>query len=371
VHHGSQNIPSELVTLVLADSSEHGISAALGLLESCALPDVIANDFSPAATAAIATLIVASIFLPITLKILLARNVVDIPNERSLHSAVTPRGGGIALAFGFTAGLLVVGPFSWPIWLSTLGYAGLGAWDDHKSRSAHLRLILQTLIATASSLWLVLALNMPLFTFVIGALILVCSVNAVNFMDGINGISALHAIVWGIAYGFFFWLLELPEYIPLATILAAIGIAFLPWNIPRARLFLGDSGSYLIGGAVGSLALLGLLASAPLAAICPLAIYAADTGAALARRLRAGEKLTQAHKTHVFQQLVVNGWSHSRAATTTAIFTALTAGLGILSLGRSPLIQSFVLVMVFLICTLYLQLPRRLRNYKARTVEGD
>ena len=371
MHHGSQNVSSELVTRLLADFSPHGISTAIGLHESRALPDVIANNFSLAAAAAIATLIVASIFLPITLKMLRARNVVDLPNERSLHSVVTPRGGGIALAFGFATGLLVAGPFVWPVWLSTLGYAGLGAWDDLKSRSALWRLRLQILIATASSLWLVLALDKPMFTFVIGALLLVCSVNAVNFMDGINGISALHAIVWGIAYAFFFWLLELPEYIPLAAILAAIGIAFLPWNIPRARLFLGDSGSYLIGGAVGSLALLGLLASAPLAAICPLAIYTADTGAALARRLRAGEKLTLAHKTHVFQQLVDIGWSHSRTATITAMFTALTAGLGILSLGRSALFQCFVLVMVFLICTLYLQLPRQLRNYKARTVEGD
>ena len=351
--------------------SEIDLSIVPGVHSPLALPDMILNGFSPVAGPAIATLVVSSILLPITLKILRARKVVDVPNERSLHSVDTPRGGGIALAFGFATGLLVAGPFVWPIWLSTLGYAGLGAWDDLKSRSALWRLSLQILIATASSLWLVLALDKPIFTFVIGALLLVCSVNAVNFMDGINGISALHAIIWGIAYGFVFWLLELPEYISLAAVLAVVGIAFLPWNIPRSRLFLGDSGSYLIGGAVGSLALLGLLASAPLAAICPLAIYTADTGAAVTRRLRAGEKLTQAHKTHVFQQLVAIGWSHSRAATTTAIFTAITAGLGILSLGRSPLIQSIVLVIVFLICAVYLQLPRGLRIYKARTVKGD
>lgn len=371
MHQGSRYKPSELVTLVLASSSESGLSAVLGLHDSRALPDVIANDFSPVAGAAIAALVVTSIFLPITLRMLRARDVVDIPNQRSLHSLETPRGGGIALAFGFAAGLLVSGPFIWPIWLSTLGYAALGAWDDIKSRSALWRLSLQILIATASSLWLVSALNKPVAAFAIGTLLLVSSVNAVNFMDGINGISALHAVIWGIAYGVLFWLLELPEYIPLAAVLAAVGMAFLPWNIPRARLFLGDSGSYLIGGALGSLALLGLLAAAPIAALCPLAIYTADTGAAVTRRLRAGEKLTQAHKTHVFQQLVTIGWSHSRAATTTAGFTALTAGLGILSLGRPALIQGFVLVLVLLICTVYLQLPRRLRIYRARTTEGD
>ena len=359
------------MTVAPTGSSESGLSLVLSTHGSRALTDVTVSDFSPVAGAAIATLVVSSILLPITLRMLRARNVVDIPNQRSLHSAETPRGGGIALAFGFAAGLLVSGPFIWPIWLSTLGYAGLGAWDDLKSRSALWRLSLQTLIAIASSLWLVFALNKPVATFVIGALLLISSVNAVNFMDGINGISALHAIIWGVAYCLLFWLLELPEYIPLAAVLAVVGMAFLPWNIPRARMFLGDSGSYLIGGALGSLALLGLLAAAPIAALCPLAIYAADTGAAVTRRLRAGEKLTEAHNTHVFQQLVAIGWSHSRTAATTAGFTALTAGLGILSLGRTALIQGLVLVLVLLICTVYLQLPRSLKIYRARTIEGD
>lgn len=327
--------------------------------------ETITSIGSTVLATSVVVLAVTSIALPLTVKVLRKKNVMDVPNQRSLHSDLTLRGGGIALSFGFAAGSIVSGPLLWPLWLSTLGFAILGAWDDFKSRSAMWRLSLQILVAVSSALGLMLLLGESIVLFALGAVLLVFTVNAVNFMDGINGITSLHSIIWGIAYALLFWLVNLSEYVAFATVLTFIGLAFLPWNFPRARLFLGDSGSYLIGGAVGTFALLGILAGTPIAALAPLAIYTADTGTAMVRRFRAGESLTEAHKSHVFQQLVAIGWSHQRAATTTASFTTVAAALGILSIGKGTLIQVIALLLILLVCAIYLQLPRRTKFCRA------
>ena len=317
------------------------------------------------------SLIVATIALPLVLVTLKKMNVIDIPNERSLHSRAVPRGGGIALAIGYASGLITLGSLIWPIWLSTIGFGLLGAWDDVKSRSPLLRLGLQILVAGASCIGLILLLGKPMWVFPLLFIVLISSVNAVNFMDGVNGITALHAVVWGASYAILFWLLDQDTYISLGIMLGAIGLAFLPWNLPKAKLFLGDSGSYLIGGSLGLLAILGILGDAPLAALSPLAIYAADTGVAVSRRIRSGEKLTEPHKTHVFQQLVDSGWSHSRTALTTAGFTAFTASLGILSVDQPVILQLLLLLLILVTCAVYLALPRRAQRHLASETEVE
>lgn len=307
---------------------------------------------------ALVALVNSSLALPLVLVILRRMNVLDKPNKRSLHSSAVPRGGGIALTLGYASGLITLGPLVWPIWLSTVGFALVGAWDDVKGRSPLLRLGLQTLMAGASCTGLTLVFEKPMWIVPLLLILLVSTVNAVNFMDGVNGITALHAVVWGVSYAVLFWILERDSYIPLGIILCAIGLAFLPWNLPKARLFLGDSGSYLIGGSLGLLAVLGILANAPLAALSPLAIYGADTGAAVLRRVRSGERLTEPHTSHVFQRLVTSGWSHSRSALTTLGFTALTASLGLLSVNQPIIVQLLLLLLITVTCAIYLSLPR-------------
>jgi UDP-N-acetylmuramyl pentapeptide phosphotransferase/UDP-N-acetylglucosamine-1-phosphate transferase len=308
------------------------------------------------------SLVVASISLPLVLVALKRMNVLDIPNERSLHNSAVPRGGGIALTIAYAMGLLSLGSILWPIWLSTVGFALVGAWDDVKSRSPLLRLGLQFLVAGASCLGLIFVLEKPVWIFPLLLFVLISTVNAVNFMDGINGITALHAVVWGASYAILFWFLNQDSYIGLGIVLCAIGLAFLPWNFPKAKLFLGDSGSYLIGGSLGLLAILGILADAPLAALSPIAIYAADTGAVISRRIRSGERLTEPHKTHVFQKLVDSGWSHSRSALTTVGFTIITAVLGILSVNQPVILQLLLLLFILVTCAVYLSLPRRAQS---------
>jgi len=309
-------------------------------------------------SAGAAALIVSSIALPISLRLLRNRNLVDFPTDRSLHTGATPRGAGIALAFGVAAALAVSGTTLWALWLAPLGFAALGAWDDIRRRPALLRLTIQILIAAISAVGLASGLSGNATLALVGALLILATVNATNFMDGINGITGLHAIVWGSAYAVMLTRIDQTAVVPLAVALAVVGAAFLPWNMPIARMFLGDSGSYLIGGIAGLLSLTLLIAHEPMAALCPLATYAADTGSTIVRRIGQREKLTQAHRTHVFQRLVAHGWSHTRTALVVTAFTVLSAVMGVLSLGSSASGQVVIFAIVVIINTVYLLLPR-------------
>jgi len=299
----------------------------------------------------------ASALLPIFLSWLRRNDLVDVPGHRSLHDQPIPRGAGIALAIAMLLGLLAGGGAPWPVWLGVIGFAAVGAWDDLSRRPVGVRFFAQLLLAAIVATGLTQMFGAPVLWAAAGLIVIAATVNATNFMDGINGITGLHAVVWGVAYVAAFRAVDHVALIPLAAALAAVGLAFLPWNMPRARLFLGDSGSYLIGASAGILAVGGALAGYPLAFIGPLATYAADTGFAVVQRLRRGERLTEAHRSHVFQQLVALGWSHTRTAFVTAGFTAASAGLALATIEAPLMITVLLLVAIISVNILYLALP--------------
>ena len=122
---------------------------------------------------------------------------------------------------------------------------------------------------------------------------------------------------------------------------AAGALAFLPWNAVRARVFLGDAGSYGLGVALAVLAAYSVIRGiAPEAALAPLALYLADTGWTLQRRIRAGERFFEAHRTHTYQQLCDVGWSHQRVTMATSAVTATLCLLGAASLAGHPALRA-------------------------------
>ena len=286
-----------------------------------------------------------------------------------MHEIPTPRGAGIGLAIGVLVGLWSVpGGVGWPIWVGVIGYAALGAWDDFKRRPAILRLIAQVILATI----VVASLSMQengYAALALGVLFLCGVVNAVNFMDGINGITALHAIVWGVTFTVALAKINCLELIPVAAAMSAVGIAFLPWNSPRARMFLGDSGSYLIGAMVGILAVEGSLSGHPVAFIGPLAIYGADTGFTLVKRALRRERLDEAHRSHVYQQLAMHGWGHMGAAAVTAGFSAVTACLAVATIGSPVYYSVGAVAAIVALCAVYLSLPTATVKYRKLTAD--
>jgi UDP-N-acetylmuramyl pentapeptide phosphotransferase/UDP-N-acetylglucosamine-1-phosphate transferase len=152
-------------------------------------------------------------------------------------------------------------------------------------------------------------------------------------MDGINGISGLNGLVIGLAYALVANHEGLHSARALAVAIAGAGLGFLPFNFPTARVFLGDVGSYAIGGGIAGVAMAMGLAGLPvLVVIAPLSVYIADTGWTLVGRISRKEAWHTPHRLHIYQQLVDRGFSHTAVSLFVASLTAVISGLGAVSL---------------------------------------
>ncbi len=267
--------------------------------------------------------------MPLVRSWLLHRENLDHPNERSSHSVPTPRGGGLACAVGGASGsvvarILVDGPSrEWIAASAVLG--GIGWVDDVRGLSPLPRLGGQILIGAAVG---ARAGGRPGSVF--GAVAFPAIVNAFNFMDGINGISGGTAFAWGCCVGSDDTLT--PQQRTQGLLVAGMGAGFLPYNSPRALIFLGDTGSYLLGAAIAVTTIEStfsrkqLCLPGSLSVIGPLVPYLADTGTTIARRIVRRDAITKAHREHVYQRLVHEfGLSHSVVASFVA-FSSILCG---------------------------------------------
>ncbi len=257
------------------------------------------------------------------------RGLYDQPGERRSHTTSTARGGGI----GIVVAALIACVFlavrsgdsaSWGlIGLGLFAVAAAGWWDDHRPLSPWPRLGVHALSALA--LAFALHLQGAGAAACIAAFVLaLCLVNAWNFMDGIDGLAASQALLCGLALA---WVLA-PDGRLLGVVLAGACLGFLPFNFPRARVFMGDVGSGALGYLVAVLLACGFASQSPvswpLLLLAPMAMLA-DTGLTLCWRFRRGERWWQAHVDHAFQR-----WSFHRGH---ALVTLAYGFWTILSLG--------------------------------------
>lgn len=254
---------------------------------------------------------------PAVRALLTEHGVLDVPNHRSSHAHPVPRGGGIACFVGLLGGAAAASALRQPVpkgaLLGSSVLALVGLIDDRRSLPPEPRLAAQAVVGAAFGL----RRPYPLGGTVLGFGVMPASVNVVNFMDGINGITCLTMAVFGAAALDSSRRHGQGALGTLGAMTAGAALGFLPSNAPRAKMFLGDIGSYLFGGLAGSGLLIasrgGWRVAAPLASA--LSVYFADTAWTLARRALRGEDVTAAHREHVYQRLVAeHGWSHSRAA---------------------------------------------------------
>lgn len=294
-------------------------------------------------TIALVTLVVTAVAAPLVVRALRRAGRLDQPNARSSHTAPTPRGGGLAVLAGLAvvAAVFGLGVGSWPAptWWALAGccvLAGVGFMDDTRGLGALPRLVAQVGVGVVCGFALG---GVP--GAVLGLVVVPAAVNMVNFMDGINGLCAAHAAVWGAAA-----LLASQHgggaaLALLGGVSLGGGLGFLPYNVPRAKLFLGDVGSYLIGGlaGLGILAALGATRTTGaeiglvLTMVCaPYLLFAVDTATTIVRRARAGEPLLDAHRSHIYQRLTNEGgrahWQVSLAMAAVSLMAALAFLLG-------------------------------------------
>lgn len=261
---------------------------------------------------------------------MMRNGILDDPNERSSHTTAVPRGGGWACLLGTVAGGTVGGALGYRIPRKTaagaVALALVGFADDRWQVPAPPRLAAQAVVGLAVD---VFAKHFPLGLMTVPTL-----VNVVNFMDGINGITSLTAASWGIVAVTVGTRLHNDHVLLLGASLAGAALGFLPHNLRRDRMFLGDVGSYLIGATVALTCLhpsLSWRARATL--LTPLLPYLADTGTTLIRRAVRGESLTTAHREHLYQKLANDhGFGHlpvSLAYAALAAFLGMTAAIGL------------------------------------------
>lgn len=288
-------------------------------------------------------IVVTTLAQPLVISVLKRRGVMDVPNGRSSHEVPTPRGGGIAVLLAAAVGLGAAAASGDGAPLPLLAVIGctlaaaIGGLDDLRGLGARSRLVGQfvvALLAIGSLAAFPQFAGTALPSTLVGLLLLILVVgyiNAFNFMDGINGISGLNGTVaacWFCGLGI--WV-DAPGLAAAAASLAGACAAFLPWNFPRARVFLGDVGSYFLGSVLVTIALLlwdrGV--ALPLV-LAPMAVYVVDTGSTLLRRLRAGKSLTEPHREHVYQQMSA-AWGHAPASLVNVACAGAVLGTAALS----------------------------------------
>ena len=235
----------------------------------------------------------------------LQRNLLDHPGERRSHAVATPRGGGVAIVAALLVAAVALAlrdPSQRPLLLAfAIGLvlvAAVGLVDDHRPLAAPTRLFVHA-VAAAVFAGTLLAVTGDIGLAALAFVAAVSLTNIWNFMDGINGIAASQAMVAGLAL----WLGQGGAWGSLALALASACLGFLPYNFPRARIFMGDAGSGAIGFSVAVLgATLATRAGAQAAwLLLPLAPFLVDAGLTLSRRMLRGERWWTAHAQHAYQ----------------------------------------------------------------------
>ena len=270
--------------------------------------------------------------------------VVDRPGMRRLNRSPVPRLGGLALFFGIFVPALAFLPLGRETKGLLLGAAVatlVGAIDDFRGLVWWEKLggqIAAAAIPTGFGIWvqnftfpLVGVHQLPGWVGVpLTILWIVAIMNMVNFLDGLDGLAAG---VCGIS-GFTFCLIALslgrPEPAILAAIVFGACLGFLRHNFYPARIFMGDSGALLLGFTLGALAVQGLLKTAAIATLLfPLLILAVpilDTSFVVAKRIKHGEPIYGADRTHLHHRFLNIGFSQKRAALTMWAWCAVLAG---------------------------------------------
>jgi len=298
------------------------------------------------------------------------KSLVAQVNERSSHSTPTPHGGGISISITWFIGLIYLNSINQID--DTLFYAlligvvisVLSFFDDLYELSAKLRLIIQSLVALCSIIILnglniidfgIFNITNQIITNVFAFFLIIWFINLYNFLDGINGYAGSEAVF-----------LSLAGYILFGgdhfLVLAVAVLGFLYWNWNKAKIFMGDVGSTLLGYniAVFTIYYSNQDSSNLWVWIILFSLYWFDATLTLIRRKLNNEKLSQAHKKHAYQRLNQSGWSHYKV-TNTSIIVNITLFLMIYIIQN--ILISFVLSLLLLYSiTKFIDKKRNFKN---------
>lgn len=297
-----------------------------------------------------------------------AGRLLDLPNERSSHTTPTPRGGGLPLVvIALGVWVWVQGPdgmFGLPANLALVVGAALVAlvsWvDDLRTVPFRMRLLVHLLAGAVVLMSAPPPASVPLpglgevplgpLAWPLALIWIAGLTNAYNFMDGIDGIAGGQGVVAGLGWWILGVAFDAPGIATLGALLTAGSLVFLLFNWHPARIFMGDVGSATLGFLFATIPFLfGAGRFTPersfwIVGVALVWPFVFDAGFTLVRRWRRGERLSEAHRSHLYQRLVIAGWEHTPASllyigwaiTTSAAGIAMAKGLpwsGVVGLG--------------------------------------
>jgi UDP-N-acetylmuramyl pentapeptide phosphotransferase/UDP-N-acetylglucosamine-1-phosphate transferase len=285
------------------------------------------------------------------------RNLVDLPGHRRSHTTPTPRGGGIGIVLAIVICLAAIGlgidgaTIPTRLIVSIALVASVGWIDDHRPLPILIRLAAQ-IVSSAVFFWPIIAQTWQeigavdrTVIFEDGALIAVfiglCvwSINLHNFMDGIDGILSTQAIF---VFAVLAWLCSLDDRtahgLQIAVCAAAV-VGFLPFNFPRAHIFMGDVGSYVLGLLIFVACVWQFSSSRSMAASGLIAVSAflTDATCTLLSRLFTGQRWYHPHREHLYQWMTRAGLSHRRVVAWYAAWNLFMVLPVIFFLNRGPI----------------------------------
>lgn len=285
--------------------------------------------------------------------------IMDVPNERSSHTIPTPRGGGLALAIAWFAGLswfYFNGKIEQNLFFALLCgiiISGVSFIDDIINLKALPRLIIQS-IATIMALYFIGGLHKidlgfavienAILLSVMAFFAIIWFINLYNFIDGIDGYAATEAIFVCAAM-----FLLIGNEILLILCFAVLG--FLPWNWQKAKIFMGDVGSTLLGFNIAIFAVYfqNTNESSIMIWIIITTLFWFDATLTIFRRLVRKEKLSQAHRKHAYQRIVQAGFSHQKTVLCGMLINVLGFGIVFLAVQNVKYLVLLLLLHI-LIC---------------------
>lgn len=294
----------------------------------------------------------ASLFYPVTV---FAKkfNLMDAPDHRKIHKRPTPRIGGIMIFISFMLVYLVAAKYStimpsisfnkfWALLALTLAF-GLGLLDDIKSIKAYKKLLIQLAIGLLvaysglkiqSLTILSYKIHFGLLGYLITALWVVALLNAVNLIDGMDGLASGILIIV-MSFTFVIGLIESNLFVSLVSvILLGSLLGFYIFNFPPAKIFMGDSGSYFLGCMYAMVSLMGMKkTSMAIMMAIPLVLLLlpiADITYITFRRIKKKESIFKADKNHIHHRLLGLGLSVKQIITLTYLVCVSFGLIGVL-----------------------------------------
>lgn len=315
-------------------------------------------------------LVVSYALTPSVKKLAIKIGAVDRPNARKVHTHVIPRLGGLAIYIGFMAAVLFCVPLQHELVGMLLGCTAIvavGIWDDICNIPDKVKLVGQIL---AACIPIAFGIQIEWLTNPFGDIIVLPELiaipvtifwiigftNTVNLIDGLDGLAAGVAFIASISM--FLLAYNLNQFLPALVIVSMAGAAlgFLQYNFNPAKIFMGDTGSMLLGYTLSVAAVLGLVKTAATVAlvvpIIALGLPILDTTFAIIRRKMSGVPIFQPDKGHLHHRLLALGMTQKQAVLI-MYFVSMILGIVALFVANVSYKTGIVTVLVVLAVIIY------------------